>query len=105
MSKKSKSASKERNRKKKAQRKANNRAKYESFMRDGKNTKSKRNRMGSRRKVLLQVHDHPHGSCGNAGCIRCFGATFNPFLKDDVPHMMPQWMFLRWREERAALRG
>lgn len=98
MSKKSKTKSKERRLKDKAQRKATQRALYESYMKQGKNTKSKRAVKNSKATKSKRVSNisHPDGKCGNPGCMKCFGIYFKAFLTGGLPRNMPHWMWLRW---------
>jgi len=98
MSKKCKSASKEKRKAMKRARKAAMQAKYQAFREAGKNSKSKRCLLrGKKRKTARQV-DHPYGKCGNPGCIKCFGIHFKPFLLKGKPHRMPHWMYLQWKK-------
>lgn len=91
MSKKAKSATKERRLKAKRAKKAAERARYEEYQRLGQNRKSKRVRLASRRKgnalkekewtlvpvfvkgrwILELRRFHRGGRCGNARCKRC----------------------------------
>jgi hypothetical protein len=107
LSKKSKTKSKERRRKDKAARKAAQRAKYEGFMKAGKNTKSKRAVQSARKRRGITCISHPDGKCGNPGCTKCFGVHFRPFLSKGKPKGMPHWMWMRWdkltKEERKKL--
>lgn len=99
MSKKSKTKSKERNKREKATRKAAQRARYEGYMSAGRNTKSKRNRIGSKKKARsVNAVNHSDGRCGNAGCTKCFGFHFKSFLHKGQPQGMPHRMWLRWKE-------
>ena len=103
MSKNSKTKSKERRKKEKAARKSIMRARYEGFIKAGKNTKSKRSQR-IKKKSSGRARSHPLGRCGNPGCIECYGVCYRPFLKKGEPKGMPQWMWLRWgkltKEER-----
>jgi hypothetical protein len=94
MSKKSKKKAKLKRRNEKAARKAAQRARYEGYMRAGNNTKSKRSQRKSKKGG--RAKNHPLGECGNPGCTKCYGVHFRPFFKNNKPHGMPQWMWLRW---------
>lgn len=96
MSKKCKSAAKERRKAMKRARKQAMKAKYQAFKEAGKNTKSKRFAQRSKVKKTARSKSHPLGRCGNPGCIKCFGIHFKPFLLKGKPHRMPHWMYLRW---------
>lgn len=95
MSKKSKANVREKRRSDKRARKATQRARYEGYIKAGKNTKSKRSELniGSNK---LRARSHPNGQCGNFGCIRCYGIHYKGFIKQGKPYRMPQWMWLRW---------
>jgi hypothetical protein len=43
-------------------------------------------------------------NCGNPGCTTCHDVHFRPFLKDGVPHRMPQWMYRTWWLESYDVR-
>lgn len=98
MSKKSKKASKLKRAAEKRARKAAKRALYESYRDKGQNTKSKRARAKAKQGKSLRPRNHPHGPCGNVGCIKCFGIRYKPFLVKGEPKGMPHWMWLRWKE-------
>lgn len=74
MSKTSKAKTKQENLRKKRAIKAANRAKYESWRRDGSNTKSKRVRAKSKNKgvSVLRKRRHEATNCGNPACGNCF---------------------------------
>jgi len=95
MSKKSKKKAQLKRRNEKAARKAAQRARYESYMRSGSNTKSKRSQRNGKKKSG-RARNHPFGDCGNPGCRKCYGIHFRPFLNKGKPQGMPQWMWLRW---------
>jgi hypothetical protein len=82
MSKKSKARAKDQRLKEKRGRKAAMAAQYEAWSREGKNKKSKRNRLVAGRVRLVRDVDHPDGPCGNIGCLKCNGNSRanNPFL-------------------------
>lgn len=98
MSKKTKAKSKLKRRSEKAARKAAQRAKYESFMKAGKNTKSKRFQLKTSRSYKIRPRTHPNGKCGNVGCMKCHGIPFHRFLRNKIPYKMPQWMWLKFKE-------
>lgn len=79
MSKKCKAEAKKRRLSKKRSRKAAQKALYETRMRAGQNTKSKRVRLRAMRarKTRGKSGDHPLGPCGNIGCKRCNPAPWN----------------------------
>lgn len=54
-------------------RKAAAKAKYEQWIRDGRNTKSKRVKLRAKllRKKKLRTKRHAEGPCGNIGCRQC----------------------------------
>lgn len=54
-------------------RKAAAKAKYEVWMREGRNTKSKRVKLKAARlrKKTIRLVRHKDGPCGNFGCKRC----------------------------------
>lgn len=62
---------------KKIARKAAQRALYALWMREGRNTKSKRVKLRAKRlrKKTIRLSRHREGPCGNIGCKRC-----NPML-------------------------
>jgi hypothetical protein len=91
MSKKARAAAKERRLKKKRAKKAEQKARYESYKLLGQNKKSKRVKLGNKRKanrvkahelclvparvngelVLVLRSVHRGSRCGNAGCLKC----------------------------------
>jgi hypothetical protein len=71
MSKKAKSEAKQRRRQKKRAAKAAQRARYELWMREGKNAKSKRARLNAKRRKGVRTQRHLTGPCGNIGCKEC----------------------------------
>lgn len=72
MSKKSKVRSQEERRKLKRSKKAAQKAQYEAWRDAGKNSKSKRFLLGSKKsKSNVNKHMHAIPFCGNAGCKRC----------------------------------
>jgi hypothetical protein len=54
-------------------RKAAAKAKYEQWIREGRNTKSKRVKLRAQRlrKKTVRLGRHREGPCGNIGCKRC----------------------------------
>lgn len=60
-------------------RKAAAKAKYETWRKEGRNTKSKRVKLRAKRlrKKTLTTLRHKDGACGNFGCKRC-----NPILQN-----------------------
>jgi hypothetical protein len=80
MSKKAKSESKKRRRAQKSARKAAQKALYESRMRAGQNTKSKRAKLRARRERQARNTRHAEGTCTNVGCPAC-----NPITQNLVP--------------------
>lgn len=101
MSKASKTRAKQKNKKDKKARKEAKQTLYESYKRQGNNTKSRRSktkikRVGPRKRI------HPTGRCGNPGCIKCYGVFYGPFLKDGRPNKMPNWMWKRWMKEQTT---
>lgn len=62
-----------RRRAKKSARKAAQKAQYELWMREGRNSKSKRVKLRAQRlrKKTVRLVKHAGGSCGNVGCERC----------------------------------
>lgn len=83
MSKKSKQASKEHNRKEKRSKKLAQQAKYDSWRAAGTNQKSSRAKARAKiGKRMARVGRHLEGPCGNEGCSRCNPNTpgNNPFL-------------------------
>lgn len=96
MSKKTKTMSQLKRKREKAARKASQAARYESYMRLGMNTKSKRNTFKNRGKAKAIWVGHSAGQCENVGCNRCFGIRFNNFLVNGNPKSMPNWMWHKW---------
>lgn len=84
MSKKSKKAASEVKRRKKAQSKAAQTAKYEAYRDSGKNSKSKRFLTKIKDHSKMRAHTHPHGHCGNIGCKKCFPQYNTPELLENV---------------------
>lgn len=84
MSKKSKTRRAEFRKKIKASRKAQARAQYEAWKRDGSNKKSKRNTLASKRGRQVKTKRHLGGNCGNVGCSResCFPDLAAPKMND-----------------------
>jgi len=108
MGKTSRTKSKEKRKEQKRARKNAQKALYESYMKQGKNTKSKRSTLNNKRKAkAISVVSHPDGACGNPGCAKCFGVFFGPFLCKGKAYRMPQWMFMKWdsltKEERKSI--
>jgi hypothetical protein len=62
-----------RRRDKKIARKKAQKALYELWMKEGRNTKSKRVKLRAARlrKKTIRLTRHPDGPCGNIGCKRC----------------------------------
>lgn len=62
-----------RRRAKKVARKAAQRALYEQWKKEGRNTKSKRVKLRAQRlrKKTVRLGRHREGPCGNIGCKRC----------------------------------
>jgi len=62
-----------RRRSKKIARKAAQRALYEQWKKEGRNTKSKRVKLRAQRlrKKTVRLQRHREGPCGNIGCKRC----------------------------------
>lgn len=86
MSKKSKAKSQLRRKKEKAARKAAQQAKYEGFKKAGINTKSKRNKLSSKREQrLVRSVRHANGRCYNVGCSTCQPPTFESFKRHTNP--------------------
>ena len=74
MSKKSKSASKERNKKSKQARKQANRTMYQSWAKSGENQKGTRSNKKKRASTSTKgLHLIAH--CGNIACRKCFAET------------------------------
>jgi hypothetical protein len=69
MSKKAKTASRERRKREKRARKEANRARYAAMRDAGQNKKKKGGDQEGRE--LLRIKRHPNGECGNLGCLRC----------------------------------
>lgn len=93
----SRQRSKEKRKAEKKSRKAAQKALYQSFRDQGQNAKRGRSYAKMNRRGVSD-HDVPGGRCGNHGCIRCSGLSFDQFLdKNGVPRGMPQWMFARWK--------
>lgn len=80
MSKKSKSESKTRRRAQKAARKASQKALYESRVRAGQNSKSKRGKLRQQRALKTRNARHRLGPCQNVGCPTC-----NPTEHNTLP--------------------
>ena len=95
MSKTARSGAQDRRLKEKRARKAAMQARYEGFRTQGANSKSKRFIKGLKR--LAKTEKHSLSTCGNPGCIQCYGLSFKAFLRKGVPWRMPQWMFLEWQ--------
>ena len=96
MSKKSKAASKKKRQAAKRARKSARQALYESYRDRGINSKSRRSRLNAKARNKMRSRTHPHGHCGNPGCIKCYGVHYKPFLVKGVPKSMPNWMWMRW---------
>lgn len=71
MSKKAKNNAKRENLKRKRAKKAANTAQYQSWAREGENTKSKRAKSKAKKNRLVNTISHKDGDCGNIGCRRC----------------------------------
>jgi len=103
MSKNAKAQSKKRRLDEKRARKAAQRARYERYRLDGRNTKSKRAKSQNKRGKRAKTVDHPEGKCGNVACIKCNGLSFRGFLNSKgAPDHMPQWMYQQFKEQRSA---
>jgi len=70
MSKKSKSASKERRLKEKRSRKATMASRYEAYAKAGGNSK-RQTLKAKRQEGNVSTADHSTGKCGNVGCAKC----------------------------------
>jgi hypothetical protein len=69
MSKKAKTAARDKRKREKRARKEANRLRYASMRDAGNNTKKKSS--NKTRRLTVRIHRHPNGSCGNIGCKRC----------------------------------
>jgi hypothetical protein len=69
MSKKSKTASRERRKHAKRSRKEANRARYAAMRDAGQNRKKKSGDESGR--ATIRLKRHANGACGNIGCVRC----------------------------------
>jgi len=69
MSKKAKTAAREKRKREKRARKEANRLRYASKRDAGTNTKEKSG--DKTRRSTIRFHRHPTGACGNIGCKRC----------------------------------
>ena len=69
MSKKAKTAARERRKREKRARKEMNRARYAAMRDAGTNSKKKKGDSGAR--ALVRFVRHPNGACGNVGCKLC----------------------------------
>jgi len=77
MSKKSKSAAKDKRRSLKRGIKAAQRAKYEGFKKSGQNS-SKRSKLKNKRALgQARSQRHKNGPCGNIGCKSCNSMDYN----------------------------
>lgn len=103
MSKKSKSAAKERRKAAKRGRKAAQRARYERYRVEGKNTKSKRSQLRTKRKKLVRTHRHAT-ACGNVGCDECTPTDYSlKAVKQRFgPNPIPRWVWLKMQRVRKA---
>lgn len=72
MSKKSKNANALERKKKKAAQKQSMKLLYQTWARNGENSKSKRFTARGRRQHVVKTHAHDVFRCGNVGCKRCF---------------------------------
>ena len=77
MSKKSKSEARKRRRSQKSARKAAQQALYESRVRAGQNSKSKRSKLRSKNERKVRNARHLAGPCSNVGCSTCNPAPYN----------------------------
>ena len=103
MSKKSKQASKDRNRKAKRAKKDAQRAKYAAWAAAGTNKKSARAKARAKAgKGIARVGRHQDGPCTNEGCSRCNPNTpgNNPWLaKPGSCIYGKRWSSSVWRED------
>jgi len=80
------------------------RALYRRFADEGRNQKSKRNSLKTKRVQTIAGLDHPDGACGNIACTKCFERSYKGFLRDGQPHNMPHKVWVHWnvfsREEK-----
>ena len=104
MSKKSKSAAKEKRRQAKRARKAAKAAEYAAYAASGRNTKSKRARLNAKRAQTVKLRSHPHGRCGNPGCTLCFGSpNFAHWLDaEGTPRNMPQRIYIQYKAQQVV---
>lgn len=70
MSKKSKAKSKQKRKLLKQRRKQEEKARYEAFMKQGINSKSKRFQKNEKGNKIVRSGRHLNGPCGNVGCKR-----------------------------------
>ena len=101
MSKKSKARAKDKRTKEKKALKSRMKALYESFRDSGKNSKRTQIK-GKKAQKGPKLASHPHGPCGNIGCIKCHPINFRGFLVRGTPRYMPQWMYNKWKEQQAS---
>lgn len=104
MSTRAKNRAKEKRKKEKRARKEATRTLYESYKRQGINTKSKRSKSKNKKSksaTTTRKKNHAGGRCGNPGCIKCYGINFNPFLVNGKPQGMPHWMYQKWMKEKT----
>ena len=104
MSKKSKAKAKRKRRDKKRARKATQQALYDSYKKQGINTKSKRARKSAKNKGP-KATNHLDGRCGNIGCIKCHGVHMKPYLRKGKPNRMPSWMYKLWSRWGDTIKG
>lgn len=103
MSKNAKAQSKKRRLDEKRSRKAAQRARYERYRLDGRNSKSRRSKAQGKAGKRAKIVDHPEGKCGNVGCVKCNGLSYRGFLNSQGnPDHMPQWMYQQFQTEKQA---
>jgi hypothetical protein len=78
-----------RRRAKKVARKAAQRALYEQWKKEGRNTKSKRVKLRAKqlRKKTIRLAKHLEGPCGNIGCRQCNPIPTNLKTPTQLAHM------------------
>lgn len=101
MSKSSKIANKDRNRKAKRSAKEAQQAKYNAWAAEGKNKKSARAKARAKSgKISMRTMRHATGPCGNIGCSECNHTSMvnNPWLAPPDSCIYPKrWTSVIWK--------
>ena len=107
MGKKARTRRAEKRKSEKRARKERQKALYASFKQEGKNKKSKRVALNSKRVGSVRTKRHAFGSCGNLGCKKCSKiviASHSVSQASKPYHTAKEWLLHR-QAKRSCIQG